>query len=231
MPGINTHRVAQQAAAAAAVLTALTSCGGTSIPLQPAGLDLPTAATPKPLASTTVYTSPDGGIYRNPVHLDVLMVARRSVTALAQRLGTTQAWQPLRPLGDFTLVALRMRNDGKAWSEPDVRDLQIAGDYAPPQAATGPLHAFYHPTYPLASVSDTTPGSECRPHLDPGQSTIVVLVYPPEQIPQAGIVWGRYQEFALRVPQGGGVTNLTDRTVSAATCPAQDQTQQQQAQP
>ena len=227
MRGPNTRRAAATAAAAAAVVAALTACGGSAVALQAAGLDLPTTATPRPLASTTVYTSPDGGIYRNPVHLDVLMVARRSVSALAQRLGTQQTWQPLQPFGDFTLVAVRMRNDGKAWSEPDVRDLQIASDYAPAQAASGPLHAFYHPTYPLASVSDTAPGSECRPHLDPGQSTTVVLVYPPEQIPAAGIVWGRYQEFALRVPQGGGVASLTDRSVSAAVCPGnQDQTQQ-----
>src|SRR5258708_6089318 len=81
---------------------------------------------PRPPAPPTSHPSPDGGIYRTPVHLDVLMAARRSVTALAQRLGTTQAWRPLQPLGDFTLVAVRMRNDGKAWSEPDVRDLQIA---------------------------------------------------------------------------------------------------------
>jgi len=220
MHGTNAHRPAAATAAAAAMAAALTACGGSSVALQAAGLDLPTTATPRPLASTTVYTSPDGGIYRNPVRLDVLMVTRRSVDALEQRLGTAQAWQPLQPFGDFTLVAVRLRNDGKAWSEPDVRDLQIASDYAPQQAASGPLHAFYHPTYPLAAVSDTQPTSDCRPHLDPGQSTTVVLVYPPEQIPNDGIVWGRYQEFALRVPQGGAVAGMTDRPVHAALCPA-----------
>jgi len=196
----------------------LTACGGTSVGLQAAGLDLPAASTPSPLASTTVYTSPDGGIYRNAVHLDVLMVARRDVSALAQRLGATDRWAPLRPFGAFTLVAVRLRNDGKAWSEPSVDDLQIASDYAPKQAEQGPLHAFYHPTYPLAMVSDTKPGSQCTPHLDPGQSTTVVLVYPPLSIPGAGIVWGRYQDFALRLPQGGGVAGLTDRPVNAALC-------------
>jgi hypothetical protein len=217
MPVPNPRRIA----AALAAATAITACGTSAIALQPAGLDLPTSATPRPLASTTVYTSPDGGIYRNPIHLDVLMVTRRDVGALAQRLGTTDAWAPLKPLGSFTLVAIRMRNDGKAWADPDVKDLQIAADYAPQQAASGPLHAFYHPTYPLATVSDTAPPSgDCRPHLDPGQSSVVVLVYPPEQIPHDGIVWGRYQEFALRVPQGGGVTTMTDRSVSATLCPA-----------
>lgn len=209
-------RRALLAAAAAALVT--TACGGTSVALQAAGLDLPSTATPKPLASTTIYTSPDGGIYRNAVHLDVLMLARRDVAALEQRLGTAQRWQPLQPLGQFTLIAIRMRNDGKAWSEPDVNDLQIASDYAPQQARTGSLHDFYHPTYPLATVSDTKPGSECRPHLDPGQSTTIVLVYPPLQIPSDGIVWGRYQDFALRIPEGGAVADLTDRSVNAATC-------------
>ena len=159
--------------ATAAALTA-TACGGTSVALQSAGLDIPSTSHPTPLATTTTYTSPDGGIYRNPLHLDVLAVTRSKVDQLEQRLGTTQQWQPLQPLGDFTLVAIRMRNDGKAWSEPDVADLQIASDFAPQQAKTGPLHAFYHPTYPLAVVSDTTPGSECRPHIDPGHQTTIV---------------------------------------------------------
>jgi hypothetical protein len=217
-----TGRAAARLAVTAAVLLAapLCACGGTAVALRPAGLDLPTTANPKPLASATVYTSPDGGIYRNPVHLDVLMVARRGVQQLADRLGAAPDWAQLQPLGDFTLVAIRLRNEGKAWSEPDVRDLQIAGDHAPSQATSGPLHAFYHPTYPLASVSDTAPGSECRPHLDPGQSTTVVLVYPPVAVPSDGIVWGRYQEFALRIPEGGGVGGLTDRPISAALCPA-----------
>ena len=211
------------AAAAAAAAALLTACGGASVALEAAGLDLPAASTPKPLASTTIYTSPDGGIYRNALHLDVLMLARRDVSTLAQRLGTTQQWAPLRPLGAFTLVAIRMRNDGKAWSEPDVNDLQIASDYAPKQAQSGPLHAFYHPTYPLATVSDTRPGSECRPHLDPGQSTTIVLVYPPLDVPADGIVWGRYKDFALRIPTGGAVGMLNDRPVSAASCtPPQD---------
>jgi hypothetical protein len=210
------HRILQ----ATALATALSACGGSAIALQSAGLDLPGATASKPLASATVYTSPDGGIYRNPVHLDVLMVARRNVHQLAESLGATTAWAPLQPLGDFTLVAIRLHNDGKAWSEPDVRDLQIAGDHAPPQASTGPLRAFYHPTYPLASVSDTAPGSECRPHLDPGQTTTVLLVYPPVAIPGDGIVWGRYKEFALRIRAGGGVDKLTGKPISAALCPA-----------
>jgi hypothetical protein len=223
MSGTNTHRAGALAALLAAAALAgigLPACGGSAIALQPAGLDLPTTAPRTPLASTTVYTSPDGGIYRNPLHLDVLMVARRSVDQLAVSLGATRDWAPLRALGDFTLVAVRLRNDGKAWADPDVRDLQIAADHAPSQAASGPLHAYYHPTYPLASISDTAPGSECRPHLDPGQTTIVVLVYPPISIPAEGIVWGRYQEFAVRIPEGGGVGQWTDRPVSTALCPA-----------
>jgi hypothetical protein len=221
MPGSNTARARLALVAA----TAVSACGGSAVPLQPAGLDLPTTASTRPLATTSTYTSPDGGIYRNPVHLEVIMVARRGVQQLGRQLGSTATWAPLQAFGDFTLVAIRLRNDGKAWSEPDVRDLQIASDYAPAQAASGPLRSFYHPTYPLADLSDTKPGNECRPHLDPGQSTTLVLVYPPVQIPPDGIVWGRYQEFALRLPQGGGVGRLTDRPVNAALCPAPPQQQ------
>jgi len=219
-------RNATAALAAACAAVALGGCGGSSVSLTEAGLDLPSAATPAPLASTTVYTSPDGGIYRNPVHLDVLMVGRSDARALEQRLGSAQQWAPLQPLGGFTVVALRLRNTGKAWAEPDVNDLQIASDYAPPQAASGPLHAFYHPTYPLAAVSDTAFAGNCGPHLDPGQSTLVVLVYPPLQVPATGIVWGRYQDFALRLSLGGAVPSLAGRSVSASLC-----TPPQQAQP
>lgn len=220
MPGKNTTPALL--ALVAALALACPACGGESVPVKPAGLNLPTAPA-KPLASTGTFTSPDGGIYKNPVHLDVLMVARRNVQSLAQRLGATATWAPLQPFGDFTLVAIRLRNDGKAWSEPDVKDLQIASDYAPAQAAAGPLHSFYHPTYPLAAVSDTKPSSDCRPHLDPGQSTVVVLVYPPVQIPADGIVWGRYQDFALRLPPGGSVGRQADRAVNAALCPGMPQ--------
>jgi hypothetical protein len=204
-------------ATAAALAAALTACGGGGVGLQSALLGLPTTAPQNPLASTTTYTSPDGGIYRNPLHLDVLLVARRDGRALAQQLGA--AWHDLDTLGDLTVVAFRLHNTGKAFSDPEVRDLQIASDYAPSQAEAGPLHHYYHPTYALAAVSTSKLDSSCRPHLDPGQSIVVVLVYPPVQVPSNGIVWGRYQEFALRLPSGGGAT-LGDAALYAALCPS-----------
>src|SRR5258708_5318367 len=182
-------------ALALATLTALTACGSSGTALQSAILGLPTTQS-SPLAPATTYTSPDGGIYRNPLHLDVLLLTRRNVAQLAKQLGTSD-WQPLTALGDFTVIVIRLRNDGKAFSDPEVRDLQIASDHAPPQSAQGPLHHFYHPTYALAAVATTRIDDKCRPHLDPGQSTVVVLVYTPVQVPDAGIVWGRYKEFAL----------------------------------
>ncbi|HEV7677124.1 MAG TPA: hypothetical protein VGQ42_00985 [Candidatus Dormibacteraeota bacterium] len=204
-------------AATAALTAALTACGGGGVGLQSALLGLPTEAPHAPLATTTTYTSPDGGIYRNSLHLDVLLVGRHDGHALAQQLGAS--WNDLDALGDATVVAFRLHNTGKAFSDPEVRDLQIASDFAPKQAEAGPLRHYYHPTYALAAVSTSKLDSSCRPHLDPGQSIVVVLVYPPVQVPAGGIVWGRYQEFALRLPSGGA-TALGDAHLYAALCPS-----------
>jgi hypothetical protein len=207
------------AAAAAAVALLITACGSEGVALQTTLLGLPanTSAPQTPLASTTTYTSPDGGIYRNPLHLDVLLVARRDGRALAKRLGAQ--WQDLDALGNLTVVAFRLHNTGKAFSDPEVRDLQIASDFAPRQADAEPLRHWYHPTYALAAVATVRLDGSCRPHLDPGQSIVVVLVYPPVQVPQAGIVWGRYQEFALRL-HSGGVASVGNAPLHAALCPS-----------
>jgi hypothetical protein len=211
MHGRNTALVAATSA------LALTACGGGGVGLQAALLGLPTSAAQAPLASTTTYTSPDGGIYRNPLHLDVLLVARRDGHVLAQQLGAQ--WHDLDALGDLTVVAIRLHNTGKAFSDPEVRDLQIASDFAPKQADAEPLHHYYHPTYALAAVATTKLDGSCRPHLDPGQSIVVVLVYPPVQVPPAGIVWGRYQEFALRLHSGGAAA-FGGAQLHAAICPS-----------
>jgi hypothetical protein len=205
--------------AALTAAVAIAGCGGSAALLGSAALDL-APAPPTPLASTTIATSPDGGIYRNPLHLDVLMVARRDVSGLAAQLGGSAShWSELRRFGQFTLVAIRLRNQGKAWSEPELRDLQIASDFAPAGTATGPLRHWYHPTYTLAALTDQRLSSECQPHLDPGQSITVVLVYPPVAATTT-IVWGRYLDFALRVPFGGGVTWSNAAHLRAALCPA-----------
>ncbi len=205
-------------AAAVAVATLLSACGSGAAALGSAAFDLPTPAA-TPLASTMAYTSPDGGIYRNPLHLDVLMVARRDVAALAGQLGgSARDWSQLSRFGPFTLVAVRLRNQGKAWSEPELRDLQVASDFAPPGTASGPLRHWYHPTYTLAAVADRALSADCQPHLDPGQSITVVLVYPPVTA-QGSIIWGRYQDFALRLPFGGGVAWTSTTHLRAAICP------------
>jgi hypothetical protein len=197
---------------------ALPACGGGSASLAGAALSLPTAA-PTALASTTTYTSPDGGIYRNPLRLDVVMVARQDVAPLAAHIGTAaQDWAQLTRFGRFTLVAVRLRNDGKAWSDPELRDLQLASDFAPAGTASGPLRHFYHPTYPLAALSNVPLDGDCQPHLDPGAVAVVVLVYPPVRSAST-LVWGRYQDFALRIPgAAGGVGTLFSGGVHAVPC-------------
>jgi hypothetical protein len=210
------HHAAPWLLAATALLC---GCGSGAAAIGSALIDLPRAA-PTPLSSTTVYTSPDGGIYRNPVRVEVLMVARRDVSSLAAKLGgSASGWSQLRRFGGFTLVAIRLRNQGKAWSEPELRDLQIASDFAPPGTAAGPLRHWYHPTYTLAAVADQPMSNQCQPHIDPGHSITVVLVYPPV-VATHSIVWGRYQDFALRVPFGGGVAPLSSAHLHAALCPA-----------
>lgn len=192
-------------AAGAALAVLLAGCGGGQPRVPAVALGLPEASHPAILATVPVATSPDGGIYRNPDRLDVLLVGTLGGTAVAARLGPPTAdWSALRPLGDLLAVALRLRNDGKASSSPEVGDLQVASDYAPPGTDAGPLRHFYHPTLPLAALSTADVSGDCSVRLDPGQSAAVVLLYPPIRRTPA-ILWGRYGEFAVQLPLRGAL--------------------------
>jgi hypothetical protein len=200
---------------------AVAGCGSTAAGLDASALGLPVTGAPVALATTTVSTSPDGGIYRNPDHLEVMLVQRHNVDAVAGTLGSaSSSWSQLRGFGDFTLVALRLRDDGKVSSDPQLADLQMASDYAPPGTATGSLRHFYHPTYPLAVVADSTPGGSCSLHLDPGRSGVAILVYPPVNLPTT-LVWGRLGDFVLSVPVGGALPPLAGSLHAEACTPPQ----------
>ena len=168
------------------------------------------------LATTTLYTSPDGGIYRNPDHVDVVLAGSVDGAALAAQLGSAaSAWSQLQALGPFTAIALRLRDDGKIGSDPPLNDLQIASDFAPAGTAGGPLRHFYHPMWPLAVISDRPVQDQCAVHLEPGQVVTAVIVYPP--VRRTGpLLWGRYQDFALHVPLGGAVSGLAQGLFAAA---------------
>jgi hypothetical protein len=214
-PGRRAHRIATLVVCVAC----LGGCGSSSVVLDVAALSLPSRAAPTALATATVSTSPDGGIYRNPDHLEVMLVARRNVDVVARELGAAaSAWSQLRGLGDFTVIALRLRDDGKVTSDPQLRDLQMASDYAPAGTASGPLRHFYHPTFPLALLADSAPGDGCSIHLDPGRSGVAILVYPPVDIPTT-VVWGRLGDFVLSVPTGGALPPLAG-ALHAEACTA-----------
>jgi hypothetical protein len=201
---------------------ALSGCGGGGPTLPATALGLPAAAvSAAPLASTRVATSPDGGIYVNWDDLAVVMLARTDAAPIAERLGERAAeWPALRPLGRFTVLGIRLHNDGKAGSEPQLDDLQVASDFAPEGTASGPLRHLYHPTFPLAALSDRAIAGNCTVHLDPGQTATVLLVYPPLR-PSAMYLWGRFHRFALEVRPGGGAASLDGDLHVAACIPPQ----------
>lgn len=196
----------------------LAGCGGGGpATLATADLGLP-AGPPTPLATAELDTSPDGGIYRNPDRVAVVMTAHADLATLAGRLGRdADGWAQLRQLGAFTVIALQLRNDGRAGSEPALNDLQVASDFAPADAASGPLRHFYHPTYPLAALSPRPLVDGCTVHLDPGDAATVLLVYPPLRSAPT-LLWGRYNSFAVALPShGGGAGDLGD-SLHAAVC-------------
>ncbi|HKR99949.1 MAG TPA: hypothetical protein VJU79_10600 [Candidatus Dormibacteraeota bacterium] len=162
------------------------------------------------LASVTMKTSPDGGIYQNPDLVRVVMVTRHAVDAVAGRAGAVAAqWKQLHALGDFTFVGLSIKNNGKAWSDAALNASQIASDFAPDGTSSGALRHFYHPMFPLAMLSEKSSDSSCTLHIDPGETALAVLVYPPLRSTDH-IVWGMYQDFAVQASFGGGVP---DRSV------------------
>jgi hypothetical protein len=205
--------------AAALVSATLSACGSGPASFDGNGLGLPQNTAPAALATATVSTSPDGGIYRNPDHLEVMLVVRHSVAVIAGQIGAAAStWSQLSGFGDFTLVALRLRDDGKVSSDPQLGDLQMASDYAPAGTSTGPLRHFYHPTFPLALVADSNPASNCSVHIDPGHSDVAILVYPPVNLPST-LVWGRLGDFVLSVPVGGALPPLTSGLRAVACTP------------
>lgn len=198
-------------------LLAIAACGSSGVAATGA-LSLPVNSQAASLASATVKTSPDGGIYVNPDHLDVVMVAHRSLHDLSSVFATPPPgeWSALQPLGDFTLVAVRLRDDGKAGSDPALNDSQLASDYAPAGTASGALRHFYHPMYALAVVSDRRVADDCSVHIDPGQVATAVVVFPPVRS-TPDVVFGRYQDFALDVAFGGALP-VQPQTWYAAPC-------------
>jgi len=186
---------------------AVVGCASAQAAVDANEFGFPAAASQRSIATATLYTSPDGGIYRNPDRLDVVMVVRHSEAVVAAHLGGVAAlWRPLTALGDFTFVGVILHNNGKAWSDPQLNEIQIASDFAPSGTAAGPLKHFYHPMFPLALISASSSGSNCSLHTDAGASMLAVLVYPP--LRAAGrIVWGIYDDFAVSVPFGGALAN------------------------
>ena len=201
------------------VMLVLSGCaggGGATTPLR-----FPSGTTP--LASTTLYTSPDGGIYQNPDPIRVLMVVRRSADSVMRQLGSAaSSWTALRQFGDFTYLGLQVQNHGAAGSDPQLNNAQIAIDFAPPGTSSGSLRHFYHPMYPLAILRTQPSDVQCGVHLDPGHSAVMVLLYPPISSTDS-IVWGMYQTFALRVPFSGGVPPGGGAWHAAACTPPQQQ--------
>lgn len=204
-----------------ALAVALTGCGAggaTTLPAADLGLPATAAAASSP-ASTRVATSPDGGIYVNSDDLAVVLLTTVDGAPIAERLGDRASeWPALRALGRFTVLGIRLRNDGKAGSEPALNDLQMASDFAPAATATGPLRHLYHPTFPLAALSELRITGDCTVHLDPAESATVLLVYPPLR-PAPVYLWGRFERFALELHPGGGAALQGDLHAAACTPP------------
>ena len=180
-------------------------------------LRFPTGTTA--LASTTLFTSPDGGIYQNPDPIRVLMVVRESADSVMHQIGAAaSSWSALQRFGDFTYIGVEIMNHGAAGSDPQLNSAQIAVDFAPQGTSSGGLRHFYHPTYPLAILRTQPSDVQCGVHIDPGHSAVMVLVYPPVSATDS-IVWGMYQTFALRVPFRGGVPSATGWRAAACAPP------------
>ncbi len=149
-------------------------------------------------------TSPDGGIYVNSDDLAVVLLATVDGAPIATRLGDRAAeWPALGALGRFTVVGIRLRNDGKAGSEPALNDLQMASDFAP--AATA-VRAAPPPLSPhLPARRPQRPSDRRRLHRPPrprARAATVLLVYPPLR-PAPVYLWGRFARFALELRPGG----------------------------
>ncbi len=196
----------------------LAACAGSTPMVSLTSLGLPQQD--KPLAAVTINTSPDGGIYQNPDPMTVVMIARAPGRELIKQSGSGATdWTALERYGDFTFVGVAVRNKGAAGSDPQLNAMQIAADYAPAGTASGPLSHFYHPMFPLALLSLEPSDQNCTLHVDPGQTQMAVLAYPPISATPS-IVWGVFHVFAIRAPFGGGLPGATlDWRLTLCTAP------------
>lgn len=212
-----------RSAAAMLVLSAtlLAACAGSTPTVTLTALGLPQGGSA--LADVTINTSPDGGIYQNPDPMTVDMVGRAPGVPLI-RIGGSDAtgWKALEPYGDFTFVGISVRNHGAAGSDPQLNAMQIAADYAPAGTASGPLSHFYHPMFPLAILSLESSDQNCTLHVDPGETQLAVLVYPPISATPT-IVWGVFDLFAIRAPFGGGLPEASQHWRLTTCTPPQPQ--------
>jgi hypothetical protein len=199
-------------------LSAILAACGTETALTLASIGVPDAQHPAVLGTATYHTSPDGGIYDNPDPLQVTLVGRVPMQALAQPLGAEHQWSALAPYGALTVVGFQLHNSGLAGSDPQLNDLQVAADLAPKGAPQSTISRFYYPAYPLAGLSTVSVSSQCQVHLDPGQTISVVLVYPPIRS-TTYVTWGEYGSFAIAIPVGGEMARVGDLKVSLCTPP------------
>ncbi len=197
---------------------ALLAACGSQTSASPSSLGIPDARHPAVLGRATFHTSPDGGIYDNPDPLQITLVGRISMRALAARLDAQHQWAPLARLGALTVVGFQIHNAGLAGSDPQLNDLQIASNIYPPGTPRSTISRFYYPAFPLAGLSTVDVGSQCQVHLDPRQTITVVLVYPPIRS-TTYVRWGEYGVFALNLSVGGGIPHAEALKMGLCTPP------------
>lgn len=141
--------------------------------------------------------------------MTVVMVSRAPGAPLIAKGGSAASgWASLKQFGDFTFIGITVRNRGAAGSDPQLNEMQIAADYAPKGTEAGPLSRYYHPMFPLALLSLEPSDQHCALHVDPGQTQLAVLAYPPISATPS-IVWGVFHLFAVRAPFGGGLPDAS----------------------
>ncbi len=160
------------------------------------------------LRTGLLYTSPDGGFYRDPTYLHVYatrLVPLRAVLPLLPASDRSASRQ-LAGLGPLYAVVARADNPGAATANislaTTVLESTRTSRLVPAGLRSATARTFYQPIRPIVVLSNQRLDL-CSVAVPPGGQTWMVAVFPPVDV-RAGVALVAPTSFGFYLPTGAG---------------------------
>ena len=169
---------------------------------------LPVRPHARPLRSGLVYTSPDGGFYRDPTYLRVYATRLVPLAAVLPLLPASDrsASRQLAGLGPLYAVVARADNPGAATANVSLATAVLESALTRrlvPAGVHGPTaRTFYQPIRPIVVLSNQRLDL-CSVAVPPGGQTWMVAVFPPVDV-RVGVALVAPTSFGFYLPTDAG---------------------------